>query len=317
MITLKAQNGSAGFILAVQEGITLETQRKGAPAKLTFSVVDDEKLSIEEGCPVKLEKDGGAMFYGYVFRVARSPSRLVQITCYDQIRYLKNKDTYNFEKTTASRIIAMLAQDYGLTLGQVDETSFMIPAWVAEDKTLLDIMQEALEMELTNTRQLYILYDDAGKLCCRAAQSLRVPLVIDAETARTYDYESNIDENTYNRVILVHEDSKTKQRTVFEADGGNRKWGTLQYYEKISDDKGAQNRANMLLELYNAKTKRLTVEDAFGDARVRAGCSVPVLLTLGDGTKISRFMMVDTCRHTFRENLHLMTLKLMGGEFVG
>ena len=316
-VKIQVQNGSLGQEPAILDDIVWETQRKGSPGKLTFSVIADKDLSVEEGCPVKLLVDGTGVFYGYIFKLKRNKSRIVHITCYDQMRYLKNKDTYNFEKMTASGIITAVAGDYGLSLGSISGTSYMIPAWVVDDKALIDIMQEALEMELTNTRQLYVLYDDCGKLTLKNAAAMKVGLLIDAETAETYDYDSNIDENTYNRVLLVYEDSKTKARKVFEANGGNTKWGTLQYYEKISDENNAQNKANALLSLYNAKTKHLTISNAFGDLRVRAGSVIMIRLDLGDDIKLDNFMMVENCKHIFREKQHFMTIKLMGGEFVG
>ncbi len=316
-LKLQIQSGSSGQEPAILDDIVWETQRKGSPGKLTFSVVADKDLTVEEGSPVKLTVDGTPMFYGFVFRLKRDKSRIVHITAYDQMRYLKNKDTYNFEKTTASGIISAVAGDYGLTLGSIAGTSYMIPAWIADDKALIDIMQEALEMELTNTRQLYVLYDDAGKLTLKNAASMKVGLLIDAETAENYDYDSNIDENTYNRVLLVYEDSKTKARKFFEANGGNTNWGTLQYFEKLSDEANAQNKANALLSLYNAKTKHLTISNAFGDVRVRAGSVIMVRFDLGDDIKLDNFMMVENCKHVFREKQHFMTLKLMGGEFVG
>ena len=52
-------------------------------------------------------------------------------------------------------------------------------------------------------------------------------------------------------------------------------WGVLQYFEALHAT-GAAAKANALLKLYDQKTRKLTVKNAFGDVRVRAGCAVVV-----------------------------------------
>ena len=138
-----------------------------------------------------------------------------------------------------------------------------------------------------------------------------------AETGENFDYTSSIDDQTYNRIKLVYEDSESGKREIFTAqdkEGTMKKWGTLQYYEAISDTQNAQNKANALLSLYNSKTKKLKIT-ALGDVRVRAGSYVVVRLNIGDVT-LDNFMMVEKCDHKFKDNEHTMTLTLRGGEFV-
>ena len=68
--------------------------------------------------------------------------------------------------------------------------------------------------------------------------------------------------------------------------------------------------------LYDKKTRTLKITNAVGDNRVRAGSMVVVRLDLGD-MKLSNFMLVESCRHTWRQDEHWMDLTLKGGEFVG
>ena len=44
-----------------------------------------------------------------------------------------------------------------------------------------------------------------------------VPIMIDAETGQNYDYESSIDENTYNRIKLVYDNEDAGKREVYIA----------------------------------------------------------------------------------------------------
>lgn len=316
---ISIENGTKGFYPVVLEPITLETERKGSPGKLTFSCIQDKSLKIEEGNPVSFKVDGTKMFRGFIFKIKRDNSSVIQITAYDQIRYLKNKDTYVFTNTTANRIAKMICKDYGIKTGELEETSFLIKSVVYDNKTLLDMIQDAIEMTMTNTKKLYVLYDDFGKIQIRQLARMKLGLLIDADTAETFDFESSIDKDTYNRIVLEYEDDKGKTRSFWmkEDKSTQKKWGTLQYFEKISKDEKdtAKSKAKALLELYDSKTKTLTINNAIGDKRVRGGSLIMIQLTFGQ-EKISNFMVVDKCTHTFRENEHFMTLKLQGGEFV-
>lgn len=57
----------------------------------------------------------------------------------------------------------------------------------------------------------------------------------------------------------------------------------------------------------NKKTRNLSIKNAFGDVRVRAGSMVVVMLDLGD-VKVKNLMLVEKCKHEFNESQHLMTL---------
>lgn len=87
---------------AVEEGVKLTLERKGTPGKLTFTVVKDATLNFQEGDPVKLTVDGTPMFYGFVFTKNRGKGNTIDVVAYDQLRYLKNKDTIVDEGLKAS-----------------------------------------------------------------------------------------------------------------------------------------------------------------------------------------------------------------------
>lgn len=318
-VTIEIQNGTTGFEPVVMDGIKWETFRKGSPGKLTFDVIRDDRLKISEGNAVSMKVDGTAVFYGYLFGLKGDKSDVLSLTCYDQMRYLKNKDTYNFQNTTANRIAKNIFTDFGLRYGELEETSYVIPYVIYDNKTLMDMIQDSIDMTLTNTKKLYVMYDDYGKMTIKQIARMKVGLIIDADTAETFEWTSDI-ENTYNRVKLMYEDSETKERSFWTAEDKSTQgnWGTLQYFESINKDEKdkAQNKANMLLQLYNTKTKRLTIPNAIGDLRIRAGSMIMVQLKVGTET-VNHWMVVDTCTHTFNQNEHFMTLKVIGGGFVG
>lgn len=316
-VQIEIQNGRKGFFPEVVDSVTWTTERKDTPGKLIFSVLWDDKLDIEEGCPVKLTVKNETVFYGFIFTFNHTKSNVVQITAYDQIRYLLNKDTYTFKRSTARGIVEMIAKDYGINTGELEETEYVIPARVMDNKTLLDMIQDSLEMTLTNTKVLFCLYDDAGALTLSDVARMKVGLMIDAESAEDFNYNSTIDSGVYNVVKLAYKkDDEIKQIYVKKDEKNLKKWGTLQYFEEVTDNSNANNKASTLLSLYNTKNKSLTINKVIGDLRVRAGCLLLVRLKLHD-MDISNWMLVETCTHTFENNRHTMNLKLRGGEFVG
>ncbi|MBP3410484.1 MAG: hydrolase [Clostridia bacterium] len=309
-------NGAQLLAPAVQQGVEWITERKGVPGKLTFSALRDSLLDVSEGNPVSLHVDGKPAFKGFIFRISGDKGPLVKITAYDQMRYLKNKDTYVFDPAKASEIIRMIAEDYGLELGEIADTGYTIPGRVEDNTTLLDMMQTALELTLTNTRNLYVLYDDAGKLTLKNAADMYIGLLLDEQSAENYSHDTSIDEETYNRVKLVYEDEKSGKRKVYISEDAEnqKKWGTLQLFESISGKENAQSKADMLLKLYNTPKGSLKISGALGDMRVRAGCFAMVKLA---DAGADNFMLVESCRHRFENGRHSMDLTLKGGDFSG
>ncbi len=314
---LLIQNGSKVYIPVLEEGIEWSTERAGVPGKLTFKVHLDESLNITEGNAVRFRWDGNNIFYGFIFSKKMSKERIITVTAYDQLRYLKNKDTYVYENKTAAELVQMIAEDFQMQTGSLEDTEFKIATRVEDNVTLFDMIQNALDLTLENQRYMYVLYDDFGKITLKGLDNMRLNLLIDEETAETYDYSSSIDEQTYNRIKLIFDNDQTGQRDVYIAqDSGNMAaWGVLQYYDTLQEGENGQTKVDALLELYNKKTRRLTIQNALGDCRVRAGSMLPVLLDLGD-VKLKNLMLVEKCMHKFNLDEHFMSLTLRGGEFV-
>jgi hypothetical protein len=321
-LLVSSADGKKLYQPAVQEGIEWTTERRSVPGKLTFKVVRDSRLSFTEGSAVRLKVNGKKVFYGFVFTQKRDRDQIITVTAYDQLRYLNNKDTYKYENKTASQFLKMLASDFSLQTGVIEDTKFVIASRLEENTSLFDMVENALDLTLQNNREMFVLYDDFGKLALRNISSMYVVkngkyLVIDEETGENYDYTSSIDSDTYNKVKLTYDNSDTLKREVYIAqDSANmNKWGILQYFDTLSEGENGQAKADALLKLYNQKTRNLKITNAFGDTRVRAGSMVAVMMNLGD-VKLCNFMMVEKARHTFKKDQHFMDLTLRGGEFV-
>ena len=316
-VELFIQHNSTIQFPVVEEGARLILERKGTPGKLEFTVVKGPGLNFAEGDPVKLTVNGTAMFYGFVFKKKRDKGGTIDVVAYDQLRYLKNKDTITEEGLKASDLLKRIATDFRLNLGTVEDTGYTIETIVEENQTLFDMIQSALDETLMNTKQLYVLYDDAGKLTLKNINTMKLNLLIDEETGENFSYESSIDEQTYNKIKLAYNDEKTGKRELFIAQDGAKmnQWGVLQYFEEVQTKTGASAKADALLKLYDQKTRKLTNQNAFGDVRVRAGSAVVVALHLGD-IVTNNYMVVNKVTHAFRGDEHMMELALIGGEFI-
>src|SRR5690606_41605125 len=198
---------------------------------------------IDPGAVVRVKSGKQNVFYGYVFTIERSQDDDVQVTAYDQIRYLLSNDTYVFSNATATQIIRKIAQDFGLKVGSLADTGYRIPSLVEDNQKLLDIICKALYLTLIATRQIYVFYDNFGSLVLQNANNMRVDIAIgDESLAYGYSHKRSIDDDTYNRIKLVQNNKNTKRREVYIAqDSANiAKWGRLQYIDVV-DDKMYEN----------------------------------------------------------------------------
>ena len=316
-VKLYIQNGNTVYEPVVLNNISWTTEWKGSPGQLQFSMRADDKVKFAEGNAVRLTVDGVNLFYGFIFTQKRGKEGAYDITAYDQLRYLKNKDSYIYTNKTAGQLVRMIAADFRLNCGEIANTGYVIESRVEDNSTLFDTIQTALDMTLMYRKQLYILYDDFGKLTLKNIEAMRLNLLVDNETAESYSYTTSIDSDTYNKVKLTYDNDSTGKREVYIAqDSGNiNEWGVLQYHETIQQGENGAEKANAYLKLYNKKTRNLQISGALGDKRVRAGSSIAVLLDLGD-MRVQNYMVVQHVKHTFSNRLHLMDLTLIGGDFV-
>lgn len=311
-ILLTIQHNGTVFSPPVKDGVQIEWERTGSPGKLTFTTPKVVEMAFVEGDPVCFYYDDKLVFMGYVFKKRRDREHHIEVTCYDQIRYLKNKYTYAFENKTATQIIKALCQDFNLHTGEMDNTAYVIPSIVEENIAALDIVLDVLEETLVNTGNMFVFYDDAGKLEVRDCANMISSTLIMEDTAENFEYSSSIDGETYNSIVLYYKgEDETMQIFTASSKDTIKQWGTLRYFEEVKTPTIGQNKADSLLKLYNKKTRELKVTGAFGDISVRGGTLIPVKLYLGD-ISANNYMLVEKVTHTFNNDQHTMDLTLEG-----
>ncbi|MFQ4199635.1 cell wall hydrolase [Clostridioides difficile] len=301
----------------VLDGITWEIERRGAPSKLEFTIVMDDILEFCEGNSVRLYYKGVGIFYGYIFQKKRDKENHIKIVAYDQLRYFKNKDTYVYSNKTASELVKMLAKDFNLKYNVIEDTKYKISR-IEENKTLFDMILTALDDTLREKKEMYTLYDDFGRITLKNVASMKLDTVMNNDVIEDFDYNSSIDSDTYTKIKLVRDNEETGKRDVYIAQDSThiRSWGILQMFDTVDKNMSEaeiKQKCDILLKLYNKKTKSLSLKNVLGDIRVRAGCLIPVFLDLGD-IELQNYMLVEKVKHTFENNSHFMDLTLVDGD---
>lgn len=319
-IELIAQDSETGKFIdlspLVQQS-SLELQLVDQPGKFSFNYIDDPAISISEGSSLSFKVDGVPMFFGYVFKRSWKSTELVSVTAYDQMRYLKNKDTYVIKGKTASEVFTQICTDFKLRHKVVDASTYVLASRAHDGKTLFEVIQYGIDQTLINKAEWYLIRDNFGTLEFVNLNSLKLPLYIgDESLALDYTYEISIDGDTYTKVKLVRDNTETDKRDVWITQDSETiaKWGTLQYFEKVSEDMNEaqiKERADIILSLKNRATVSLKLE-CLGDTRVVAGSGVILGFSgLADnGIPKDKYYLVTSVTHQFTNDAHIMQLEV-------
>lgn len=325
MITLAAvtYDGKRIDYSEVIQTAELQTQRFDAPGKLSFKGVEPTGIALPEGTAITFSDNGTVVFAGYIFTAQRDRYGNVSYTAYDQLRYLKANASYSWENATLEQIILEIAADFSLKVGNLANTGYTFPSLVKENESCLDIIFDALSTVIYQTGKIFCFYDEAGTLVLREVKDLLQTGVIGDESMMTdYEYQRDIDSETYNRVKLVRPNQDTGRTDVYiyEDTDNIRKWGLLQYYDKVDKN---QNEAQIdalcqaYLKYYNRVLQSLTLE-AMGITGIRAGMIIPVLISAVQELSYNRVLLVEKCTHNYEgSDYHTMTLEVKSFDQLG
>lgn len=300
-----------------EDTIEITMEREGAPSTLKASFIDDGFAKFANGNAINFMVDGKTFWYGYVFEMSENKSKLIECTCYDQLRYLKNKDTYQYEDISYSDLLKRICTDHGLTMGAIEDTKYKIAGRIEQEKEYWDMLEVANQYTVAYTGELFILHDEAGKICLKNMKSMMVDsMVLDKDIAEDYEYKHSIDENTFNRIkIDMIDEQENYVKTVVAEDRDNiGKWGLLQFYAQTTERDGVEEKAKTLLKSLNRELRSFKAENVFGDVSVRAGSIIPVHIRLRD-IAINGNMLVNRVVHKFFGGYHLMDLELYNKDF--
>ncbi|WP_313133741.1 XkdQ/YqbQ family protein [Anaerocolumna sp.] len=279
-------------------------------SKLEFSYIDD-KLTIENGSPVRFKYDNKYIFSGIAFKHGHTKDKEIAITAYDQLRYCKAKDEIVVLKDTATTLTKRMCTYFGLRAGVLTDTKYVLATGVQDGKTWLDIVYDGISETLVNTGRKFCLRDECGVITLRDLDDLKLDLILgDESLCYDFNYEKSIDDEFYNRIKIYVKGDKDKngQFIVEDGDSSIKKYGLLQYFESIDKEiniSKVKAKAKALLGLYNQEVESLSLE-CLGDTSIRAGSSFYVYI---DGVKLNKQLFVKSVTHKFLPN-HTMSLEV-------
>ncbi|WP_194189660.1 XkdQ/YqbQ family protein [Clostridium chrysemydis] len=317
MVIQNTNTGKAYEISDLVSDIEIAQELQDNPGKLSFTLnTQNKKDIVSEGSPVSLKVNNNKVFFGYVFKIGIDQGVELKITAYDQLRYLKYKDTYVFKSMTCNQIFSKICNDYNIKHEIKHTSSYLLPPKIEDNKNLAEMIQYGFDKTLIDTKEWFFMRDDYGVLKHLNVFEERTPLVIgDSSLLNEFSYESSIDDETYNQVKLIKENKETKKREVYIVkDSKNiNKWGILQYFDKVDEkmnEAQIKQRADMLLKHYNRPKKTLKLE-CIGDFRVKAGCGVVLLIEdLKDSAPYNKYVIVKSVTHKIENNMHSMSLEV-------
>ena len=296
--------------------VSYDTERTGTPGKLTFTVIKAGDLDFTEGDIVRFSVDGTLIFYGWVFTKSKDRWGIIDVTCYDRIRYLKANASYAFYNQTAAQIIQQIAADLQLDTSTLADTGYAIPSLIETDQSCLDIMQEVLEQTLLNTGTIYVLYDDGNGLALQAAGDMISDVMIGDKSLLTdYTYKTDIDSQTYNSIKLVRPNEETGRADVVVVEDSENigRWGLLQLYQQVDGDLNTAqmvSQAQASLEYYNRRMRTLKVS-SLGVLGLRAGNMIRMQVEgLGD-IDLNQYVLLEKVSHTWENCVHTMDFETM------
>lgn len=313
------RNGSTFDVSEVVSDVTITTYLEDNPGKLEFTILPTDPLTFAEGATVSVVLDGHNMFKGFIFKTSRSQNaEKVKITCYDQLRYLKNKDSRVFEGVTSSQIFEQLCKDFVLKYSVVDASSHVCAPRSEDATSLYDMIKNALDDTLANTGNWYFIRDNFGTLeHLNITSCVRPEVLGDASFVTGFDYATSIDDEVYNQIKLYRDNEDTGKREVFivnDTINGGRKlneWGILQLYEKVDESYNLaqiEARALQMLKYYCEVRKSLTLH-CLGVKEFFAGCIFKCKIAdLGD-LELNSYLLVTECTHKISNEKHTMDIR--------
>jgi hypothetical protein len=268
-------------------------------------------FTFEKGAEIRFYNAGTELFRGVIFADEISRDGKHSITAYDENVYLtKSIDTRKFTNMKASDIVRRLCSDFGIPVGSIADTGYVIPKLILRDKSLYDMILTALTETKKHTGRRFILLNKGGKLVLqeRKAQVTQFILENGVNIISARYSQSIEDMKTQVKVIGGDHDKNPIVATV-KNDVLVKKFGVMQHLEN-ADSKLTKSQieqlARQLLKEHGTIADEATVE-AIGIDSVIAGTSVYVKEPL---TGIMGGYYVITDSHRYENGTHTMSITL-------
>lgn len=290
--------------------------RKGSSARtLAVTMIDDDgykharsDIDVEQGHQCIFSYNGAELFRGIIMSQSQSNKKKLTFTAYDNGIYLaNNEDTFTYENKTASDVFRDCCTRFGMPMGEVAECSYKIPELTKPKTTAFDAIADALSLDFDATGIRHYVASSKGKLSLLTRRENIMQWVIEVgQNITTYSYTRSI-EDIKTRVKMVSKEGTTvaeKKNAALE-----KRIGVFQEIDQPDESLTTAQVNDLIASILEEKStpKRTLNVEAVGIAEVISGIGVYIIIPeLG----LSRTFYVDEDTHTFKDNMHTMTLKL-------
>jgi hypothetical protein len=201
-----------------------------------------------------------------------------------------------------------LCSDYGIPVGSIADTGYVIPSLIIQDKSLYDTILQALTLTKNQTGRRFFISSSAGKFYLQPLASTSSKYVIEVGTNLTDASYSKSIEDTVTQVKVLG--GKNDVYVVKKKDATlAAKYGIMQAIETM-DEKATkaqvEQRASALLKEKAVINDQASV-DALGVDDVITGVKVTVHEPM---TGLSGSYYVSSDTHTYENGNHTMSLEL-------
>ena len=291
--------------------------RRGSPTRtLTISLLDDDGykqarsgINIDEGYQCIFSWEGKELFRGIFLRQGQSHQKTGDYKAYDLGIYLSNnKDTFVYENKTATDVFKDVCSRFGIPVGGAAQTGYTIPDLTKKKTTGWDAIADALSLDYDNTGAKHYVFSDKGQLFLKKRLENVLQWVLDVDTNITsYKYTKSIEKTKTRIKLLSSEGTVLAQEQDTELE---KKIGIFQDVDTPDESLTTaqiKTLAKTLLQERKVTEHSLALNEILGKADVISGVAVFVKIPhLG----LNKTFYVDSDTHTFKGNLHTMSLEL-------
>ena len=338
-----SQNEEVFDITSIAHNIRHFTSIFSQPGKFTFTLDPDPNyiLKISVGSKILFYVDGVEIFIGRIFNLKTNEKKNIDVICYDKLRYFENKTDIIVKDKTASEVFEIICKNFGF------EYKIIVPSTVKItetfiDKSLFEVIQtcinktyeyeglpfEMLELpffslglKLKDKAKYFFIRDNLGVLefteinylLNLQIQSKELITIGSKSLMTNYEYEIDIDKNTYNSVIVKKKNKdKNEPNQILEVkqDKDSIRWyGLLEKVFNFNENTNyidAEKFADNYLQ-YNSKAKNTLKVTALGVTGLTAGMGVMFSLKR---LMLREYLYIEQATHNFDSDVYTMELEL-------
>lgn len=266
---------------------------------------------IEHGRELRLVYDGRELFRGVIFAHRIDDRGRMTATAYDENTYLtRNYDTRRFANAKASDIVRRLCGDFGIAVGTIADTGYVIPKLILRDKSLWEMMITALTYTQKQTGRRFIITSREGRLHLHERKDQVVRWLIESgRNITNASYSQSIEDMRTQVKVIGGDPEKAPVIATAKDDALIARFGIMQHLENVDPDmtrSQVEQRAKQLLVELGTIDDNAQVT-ALGNPDVIAGSAVYARESM---TGIVGGYYVSADHHTFARGNHTMTLTL-------